>query len=220
MRFHFKLLFSPLKWLGCFLFVCTIPITMYVPTYYDFVNVSTIYLPFIGIVLFSDIPILDKGSGAEEISYLSNRKPVRIFLQKFLIALGTLLVYIIVANVIFRVLQYFQGDMMIEPISFLEYIIIAACGSIFIGALSMTISAVLGNVYIGYGFSTIYWVYWNVNCDTEAVINPFPFIANPTFYEWPLVLIYSFSIILILLTCFLTTKSPFYLSDKVRKLLL
>ena len=217
MKLQAKLLFSPVKWLVCLAFVCIIPIAMYVPTYYDFVNVSTIYLPFVGIVLFSDIAILDKGSSTEEIAYLSSRKPIRVLLQRYLISLVLLLVYILLANGVFRIMQQFRGETMIEPISLFAYILNAGGGSLIIGAMAMTISALINNVYVGYGFSIVYWLYWNINCQTEAFVNPFPFIANPTFYEVPLAIIYGLTLIVITLACFLSTKSPFYLNDKIHK---
>lgn len=214
------LLFSPVKWLVCLAFVCIIPIAMYLPTYFDFVNVSTIYLPFIGIVLFSDIAILDKGSRTEEIAYLSSRKPIRVFLQRYLISLMLLLVYILLANGVFRIVQQIKGEMMIEPISLFTYVLNAGGGSLLIGAIAMTISALLNNVYVGYGFSIVYWLYWNINCQTEAFLNPFPFIANPTFYEIPLAIIYGLALVVIALSCSHSRKSPFYLTDKISKLVL
>lgn len=217
MKLQAKLLLSPVKWLICLAFVCIIPVAMYVPTYFDFVNVSTIYLPFIGIVLFSDIAILDKENSTEEIAYLSSRKPVWIFLQRYLISLMLLLLYILLANSVFHIMQQFRGETMIEPISLVTYTLNAGGGTLFIGAMAMTISELINNVYVGYGFSIVYWLYWNINCQTEAFINPFPFIANPTFYEVPLAIIYGLTAILIAFTCFLSTKSPFYLNDKMRK---
>lgn len=214
MKLQAKLLFSPVKWLVCLAFVCIIPIAMYVPTYFDFVNVSTIYLPFIGIVLFSDIAILDKGSNMEEITYLSSRKPIRVFLNRYLLSLVLLLLYLLLANGVFRIMQPFRGEIMIEPISLIAYILNAGGGSLFVGAMAMAISALIHNVYVGYGFSIVYWLYWNINCQTEVFMNPFPFIANPTFYEVPLAIVYGLTALLITFTCFLSTKSPFYLNDK------
>ena len=149
MRLQVKLLFSLIKCVGCFLFVCLIPIAMYAPTYFDFVNVSVIYLPFVGIVLFADIAILDKGSGTEEIAYLANKSPTKIFLQRYFLTLTGLLAYIILANLVFRVMQHFAARAMMEPISSFDYIAIAGGGCLLIGTLAMTTSAILKNVYIG-----------------------------------------------------------------------
>lgn len=219
MRLQIKLSFSPVKWLVCFVFICIIPIAMYVPTYFDFINVSTMYLPFVGIVLFSDIAILDKGSRSEEIVFLSNKYPVKIFLERYLISLLLFLAYILLANGVFNFFHQFSSDKMIETISLFTYVANAAGGSLFIGAITMTISALLNSVYVGYGFSIIYWLYWNINCQVEALFNPFPFIANPTYYEVPLIMVYVLSFGLIISTCFIYRKSPFYFSDKIRKLI-
>lgn len=216
MKYHLKLLFSPIKWVGCLIFIIFILIAMYIPTYFDFVNISSLYFPFIGIVLFSDTNLLDKESGVEEIAFLSNKKPVKTFIQRYLIEVVLLIFYIVFANIIFRILQQFQGEVLVEPISFFEYILITMGSCLFIGAISMTISTIMNNVYIGYSFSIIFWLYWNIHCLTEMMINPFPFIANPNFYEKPLVIIYSMVLILVLINCFFSRKSPFYLADKIR----
>jgi len=217
MKLQLKMLFSPVKWLMCLIFVCMLPILLYVPTYFDFVNTSTMFLPFIGIVLFSDVAILDQGNGTEEIAYLSSRKPIRVLLQRYLITLALLLLYILLANMVFRSMQQIKGEWMIEPISLFEYVANASGGSLLIGTMSMTISAMLGNVYIGYGCSTLYWLYWNVNWRKEIAINPFPFIVNPTSYEVPLIILFLLTLALITLVCFFSKKSPFYLTDQIRK---
>ena len=51
MKYEFKILYSPIKWISCLILVILIPLVMYVPTYFDFVNVSSIYMPFVGLSL-------------------------------------------------------------------------------------------------------------------------------------------------------------------------
>ena len=196
MKYEFKILYSPIKWISCLILVILIPLVMYVPTYFDFVNVSSIYMPFVGIVLFSDINLLYKESHTEEIMYLTNKKPIKFFVERYLITVALLIIFVI---------------------SIINAIAIVIGGCLFVSAISMTISTIFSNVYIGYGFSGIFWLYWNINCQTESIINPFPFIANPTFYEKHLVLIYIITVGLILVNCFLCTRSPFYFGDKIRK---
>lgn len=217
MKYEFKILYSPIKWISCLILVILIPLVMYVPTYFDFVNVSSIYMPFVGIVLFSDINLLYKESHTEEIMYLTNKKPIKFFVERYLITVALLIIFVIVENIIFRIIQQFQGEVSAEPISIINAIAIVIGGCLFVSAISMTISTIFSNVYIGYGFSGIFWLYWNINCQTESIINPFPFIANPTFYEKHLVLIYIITVGLILVNCFLCTRSPFYFCDKIRK---
>ncbi|MBO6310466.1 MAG: hypothetical protein J6N70_16840 [Oribacterium sp.] len=217
MKYEFKILYSPIKWIGCLILVMLIPLAMYVPTYFDFVNVSSIYMPFVGIVLFSDINLLYKESHTEEIMYLINKKPIKFFLKRYLITVALLIIFIVVENIIFRIVQQFQGEVLDEPISMISAIAIVTGSCLFVSAISMTISTIFGSIYIGYGFSGIFWIYWNINCQKESIINPFPFIANPTFYEKHLVFIYIITIGLILINCFLCTRSPFYVGDKIRK---
>ncbi len=219
MKYSLKIVYSPLKWLICVIFVTILPFVMYVPTYYDFVNISTLYLPFVGIVLFADLAIIDKENHIEEITYLSDKKPVITYIQRYVLSLAIMLIYIIIANIVFYILHQLNNVEITEPISNFQYIIITSGGCLFFSAMSMTISTILNNVYIGYGFSLIYWLFWNINCQTEAFMNPFPFIANPALYEKPLVIIYAFTLVLIILNCFLVSRSPFYLSDKMKKLL-
>lgn len=218
MRFNIKLLFSPIKLLGCLIFIILIPIFMYVPTYFDFLNVSVIYMPFVGIVLFSEISILDRENHISEITFLSDKKPIRTFLQRYLISTFLLLCFIVIANTVFKVTQPYRDIKIVESISFFEYFIIVGCSCIFIGTISMTISLLLNNLYVGYGLTIVYWIFWNINCQNKTLMNPFPFIANPTFYEKPLILIYVYTVLLIILNVLIIKQSPFYTSDKIRKI--
>lgn len=206
MRLQLKLLYSPVKWIICLVFVCIIPIAMYVPTYFDFLNLSTLYLPFVSIVLFSDIAILDKGNHTEEIAYLSGRKKVHLFLQRYLLSLCFLIIYLLLSNGTFHLLQQFRGNVIAEPITLPLYLASASGGSLLIGTISMAISTLLNNVYIGYAFSSVYWLYWNVNCTSETLLNPFPFLANPTSYEMPLIFTSLMAVVLTLFTCLLIKK--------------
>ncbi|MFA9466647.1 MAG: hypothetical protein ACERKN_20480 [Velocimicrobium sp.] len=217
MRYNLKLLFSPSKWLCCLLFVAMIPVFMYAPTYYDFTNISTIYIPFVGVVLFTDIVMMDKSNNFAEIAYLSNRKPIKTFLQRYCIMAVLLLVLVLLANGIFRISQLINNNFASEPISLLEYVLLACGSSLMLGTLSMSIANVLNNPYVGYGATLFYWLYWNINYKKQSLLNLFPFIANPTFYEKILVAEYLSIAVLVILNCLLTKKSPFFLADQMKK---
>ena len=217
MRYQLKLLYAPIKWLSCLMFIMILPIAIYAPTYYDFVNVATLYLPFIGIVLFGDISLLARGSHMEEIVFLANRKPVKTFIQRYILTVIFSVIYIVLAHVIFRIYQFINQSYLVEPISFLQYVLITAGSIFFMGTLTMTVSTLFNNVYISYGLSVIYWMYWNINCQKESLFNPFPFIANPTFFEIPVSQMYLKTLILLAINCFIVRKSPFYLSEKISK---
>mgnify|MGYP000080500701 CR=1 FL=1 len=106
-------------------------------------------MPFVGIVLFSDINLLYKESHTEEIMYLTNKKPIKFFVERYLITVALLIIFVIVENIIFRIIQQFQGEVSAEPISIINAIAIVIGGCLFVSAISMTISTIFSNVYIG-----------------------------------------------------------------------
>ena len=214
MKYDLKLLISPAKFMLGLIIVILMPVVMYVPTYFDFINVSSMYLPFVGMVLFADISLLDKGSGADEIVYMVNRKPVKTFLARYFFSVIFLLFYAVFMNVVFAILQQFQEQTMVESLSLIDFLVIVMGSSLFVSTIAMTISAFFGNVYVGYSCAGIFWIYWNVNCEKEMILNPFSFIANPIMYGKALAIIYVFTGALLLIDCLLCGKSPFYFFDK------
>lgn len=218
MRYNLKLLYSPVKWLGCLLFVVMLPVFMYAPTYFDFTNISTLYMPFAGVVLFTDIAVMDKSNSFAEIAYLSDRKPVRTFLQRYCIMAALLLVFALLASGMFRLSQHLHNDFAPEPISLLEYVLFVCGSSLMLGTLSMSIANVLGNPFVGYGAALLYWLYWNINFERQSLLNLFPFIANPASYEKILAAEYLCIIILLILNGLLARKSPFFLAGRLTRL--
>lgn len=174
MIYNMKLLYSPVKWMCALIFSILIPIIVYAPTYYDFTNVCNLYMPFVAVLLFSEISLVDKDNNFLEIRYIIDRKPIKTFIQ-------------------------FANDLYYEEAIFLyDHIFIVSGASIFLGSLSMVLSNFFGNIYVGYGSSFIYWIYWNVNNESISKLNLFPFLATPTNYEntlclqWILILVIMF----------------------------
>ncbi|WGV60442.1 ABC transporter permease [Brevibacillus brevis] len=217
MGYNVKLLFSPFKWLCCLMFVIMIPVFLYAPTYYDFTNISTMYIPFVGMVLFTDVVMIDKSNHFAEIAYLSDRKPMKTFLQRYFVMVKLLLVFTLIANGVFRISQLISGDFIPEPISLLEYILLTCGSSLMLGTLSMSIANVLNNLFVGYGAALLYWLYWNINYGKQSLLNLFPFIENPASYEKILTAEYLWIVILVILNLLLVGKSPFFLADHIRK---
>jgi hypothetical protein len=209
MRYNLKLLFSPVKWLCCLLFFAIIPVAMYAPTYFDFANICTIYMPFVGVALFTDLMTIDQSNGFEEIAYISNRKPIKTLAQRYFIMAVLLLAFVLLANCIFRLFQLINNDFWPEPLSLLEFVLFACGSSLMLGTLSMSIANIMNNPYVGYGAALLYWVYWNINSEKQSLLNLFPFIANPTFYEKFLAVEYLSVILLIILNCLLVRRSPY-----------
>jgi len=214
--YNLKILFSPLKWICCLIFIILISIFMYAPTYYDFTNICEIYMPFIGIILMSDIMLIDKNNNIAEISYISNSNLKKVFFMRYFIIGASITIFIFLANIIFFMQGYFGGQSYSnEPISSLEFLIISVASTLFLGTLSMTIGNILSNPYIAYGFSLIYWLYWDVNIKKQSIFNLFPFIAKPTEYISYILIEFGFVIFLLLLNAALAQKSPFFIEDKL-----
>ena len=114
MRYNLKLLFSPIKWLCCLLFVAIIPLVMYAPTYFDFTNICTIYMPFVGVALFTDIMTIDKSNSFEEIAYISNQKPIKTLVQRYFIMAVLLLAFVLLANCKFKQGERLQPEVIID----------------------------------------------------------------------------------------------------------
>lgn len=214
-RYNLKLLFSPLKWLCCFIFIILISIAMYAPTYYDFTNICEIYMPFMGIILITDIMLVDKHSNISEILYISNSNFKKVFLIRYSIIGALIIVFIFLANSIFLIQGYFEGQSYLnEPITSLEFLMISVASTLFLGTVSMTIGNLLSNPYIAYGFSLIYWLYWNINNTKQSIFNLFPFIAKPTDYVSYILIEFGFILFLLFINSALVQKSPFFITDR------
>ena len=218
MRISLKPLCSLFKWLCCALLAMVLPIAMYAPTYYDFTNILSLYMPFVGIVLLSDLALLEKASNTEEIAFISNRKSIRIFLFRLLFAVGLILVFTLLANGAYSIRLYFSESANIdEALTIIDVLIVSCASTIFIGGIAMTFSTILSNIYFGYGISLIYWLFWNVNATLTLPFNPFPLIANPASYKEHAFILYALSCLLIVANCYFVIQSPFFISDKARK---
>jgi hypothetical protein len=192
---------------------------MYAPTYYDFTNICEIYMPFIGVTLFTDIMLIDKNNNIREILYISNSKLKKVFLDRYLIIMILIIVLSFIANSVFFIQGHFNGQSYLnEPITILEFLIISLVSILFLGTLSMTIGNVLSNQYIAYVCSLIYWLYWNVNSTRQSIFNLFPFIAKPTEYVGFISIQLAMVFLLLLINLVLLQKSPFFINDKLSKL--
>ncbi|WP_017353106.1 ABC transporter permease [Clostridium sp. ZBS4] len=217
-QYNFKLLFSPLKWLCCLLFIILMSISMYAPTYYDFTNICEIYIPLIGIILITDIVLIDKQNDMTEVLYVSNSNLKKNFWFRYFIVGILLTIFILLANGIFYIKMYFNGEPSLnEPITHLQFLIISLFSTLLLGILSMTIANIFSNSYIGYGFSLVYWLYWIVNIKKQSIFNLFPFVATPNEYIYYIVIESGFIIFLLLLNFILVQKSPFFITDKFLK---
>lgn len=207
MIYNIKLLYSPVKWMCALIFAILIPLTVYAPTYYDFTNICSLYMPFIAILLFSEISLIDKANNFSEIIYMVDIKPIKTFIQRYIITVGVFFILLIISNAIFRTMQFMNDLYFEEPILLTNHIVIVTGTSVFLGSLSMSLSRIFENVYVGYGSSLIYWIYWNINNESLSKFNLFPFLATPINYEKTLIFQWGLILIIITLECILKNKS-------------
>ncbi len=207
MIYNIKLLYSPIKWMCALIFAILIPLTVYAPTYYDFTNICSLYMPFISILLFSEISLTDKANNFSEIIYIIDRKPIKTFIQRYLITVGVFFILLIISNTIFRTIQFMNDLYFEEPILLSNHIVIVTGASLFLGSLSMSLSSLFENIYVGYGSSLIYWIYWNINNESLSKFNLFPFLATPINYEEALNFQWMLILGIIILECILKNKN-------------
>ncbi|OSA99386.1 UNVERIFIED_ORG: hypothetical protein B2H98_01395 [Clostridium botulinum] len=216
--YNLKLLFSPLKWLCCILFILLMSISMYAPTYYDFTNICEIYIPLIGIILITDIVLIDTQNDMAEVLYVSNSNLKKTFWFRYFIIGILLAIFILLANGVFNIKMYFNGDSFLnESITQLQFLIISLFSTLFLGTLSMTIANIFYTSYISYGCSLVYWLYWIVNIKKQSIFNLFPFVAKPTEYIYYILIQLGCIILLLLINSTLFYKSPFFITDKLSK---
>ncbi|NFL34046.1 hypothetical protein FDB64_02940 [Clostridium botulinum] len=216
--YNLKLLFSPLKWLCCILFILLMSISIYAPTYYDFTNICEIYIPLIGIILITDIVLIDTQNDMAEVLYVSNSNLKKTFWFRYFIIGILLAIFILLANGVFNIKMYFNGDSFLnEYITQLQFLIISLFSTLFLETLSMTIANIFYKSYISYGCSLVYWLYWIVNIKKQSIFNLFPFVAKPTEYIYYILIQLGCIILLLLINSTLFYKSPFFITDKLSK---
>ncbi len=68
--------------------------------------------------------------------YLTNKKPIKFFVERYLITVALLIIFVIVENIIFRIIQQF-GEVSAEPISIINAIAIVIGGCLFAVPISL-----------------------------------------------------------------------------------
>ncbi len=208
LKYNIKILFSPIKWLLCALFMTIIPIAFYCPTLLDFMNLSEIYMPFVGIVMISDIMLVDKYNYTSEILFLTRENKAKIFLIRFLFVSFLIILFMLIPFL----LVYFgftpNGNIYEGYLfSYWEYLWIGFTGTVFLGVLSMTVINLFSAIQVGYIVSLMYWVYWNINMGKSSVFNIFSF-SNYHDYNKSKIFLLGVTIILIVFNGWLVNRSP------------
>ncbi|MBU5438463.1 hypothetical protein KQI42_10610 [Tissierella sp. MSJ-40] len=208
LKYNTKILFSPIKWLLCALFMAIIPIAFYCPTLLDFMNLSEIYMPFVGIVMVSDIMLVDKYSYTSEILFLTRENKTKILLVRFLFV-GFLLMLFMIIPFLLVYLGFTPYGNIYEGylFSYWEFLWIGFTGTIFLGVFSMTVANLFSIVQAGYIVSLMYWVYWNINMRRSSIFNIFSF-SNRHDYDRSKIFLLGFMIVLMVLNGWIVNRSP------------
>ncbi|MGB3368535.1 MAG: hypothetical protein WBA54_13655 [Acidaminobacteraceae bacterium] len=157
--FSLKLVFSPLKILLCVAITFLIPLVVKSMSIYDFYRIFAMYISFIGIIVFTEIPLIDIKSGMDEIIYLTQEMTwkkyfFRILSGALVISLLVLLsAYIFVLRISYKdILIVYDLNTQIQLlISVMPYILL-------LGIIAMTISNIFRSAMFGYVVASVYWL--------------------------------------------------------------
>ncbi|WP_068616050.1 hypothetical protein [Paenibacillus tuaregi] len=208
--YEFKIIYAPIKWFICAFFVILIPFVFYTPTRIDVINLSEIYVPLIGIVLFSDIMLFEQMYHADEVVYLGRRKRasslfIRFFIMMLILA-ASLWISVLLTNAGLT-LMLEEGDS--NRIHYLDMLCIVVPGSLFVGSLGMTFANLLSSTSIGYLIALVYWAYWMISTSMDQInlLNLFSF-ANGYSYSTSKMLLVSCVLGLLILNMVVLEWSP------------
>jgi len=207
-RYELKIIYAPVKWFICVFFVILIPFVFYAPTRMDVINLSEIYVPLIGIVLFSDIMLIEQTYHAAEIVYLAKRKRAISLIIRFLIMILILAVSLgssVLLTNAGLISRLDEGD----RIHYLNMLGIVVPGSLFVGSIGMTFANLLSSTSIGYLIGIVYWAYWMISTSMEQMnlLNLFSF-ANGYSYTTSKMILLSCVLGLLFLNMIVLEWSP------------
>lgn len=157
--YSLKLIFTPLKILICILLTSLMPLLINATSMFDFNKNFATYISIIGIVVFAEIPLIDKKYGMDEIVYLAKKRVWKTYFVRMLSGVIAISLLVLLSGYIF-VLKISYKDILIAYdintqiallSSVLPYILL-------IGVISMTISNIFRSVKFGYILTTMYWL--------------------------------------------------------------
>ena len=200
-----------------FVFTIVLLFGFYMNTILDFTNNMVMYFPLYVLISIPEVIMHGEEEGMKEIKFIQLRNKFK----EFFIWIGTKLVAFAMLVSCIAFLFFLLTDLSFrQGVDYKIYLITVLSSSMTIGAIGL-LSAVIfrnrGAVYVA-GF--FYWIYWNIHNDNLSPLNPFLFIADPIDcvnyipFQWVIIAL------LLLLTCWLNTKTPYYFADLSNKALL
>lgn len=183
----------------------------------DFTNNMVMYFPLYVLISIPEIIIHGEEEGMKEIKFIQLRNKVK----EFFVWLGTkLVVFAILISCIAFVFFLLKDATFKQGIDYKMYLINVLSSSMLVGAIGLLAAVIFRNRGAVYVAGFFCWIYWNINYDHPSPLNPFLFVADPIDcmkyipFQWIIIAL------LLLLTCWLNTKTPYFFKELSYKVLL
>ena len=183
----------------------------------DFTNNMVMYFPLYVLISIPEIIIHGEEEGMKEIKFTQLRNKVK----EFFVWLGTkLVVFAILISCIALLFLLIKDANFKQGIDYKMYLINVLSAAMLVGAIGLLTAVIFRNRGAVYVVGFLFWIYWNINYDRLSPLNPFLFIADPIECMKYIPLQWVYIVLLLLLTCWFNTKTPYFFKElSVRGLL-
>jgi len=183
----------------------------------DFTNNMVMYFPLYVLISIPEIIMHGEEEGMKEIKFIQQRSKVKEFfawLGMKLVLFAILISCIAFIFFLLRDVSFRQG------IDYKMYLISVLSASMLVGAIGLLTAVILRNRGAVYVVGFLCWIYWNINYDRLSPLNPFLFIADPIDCMKYIPLQWVIIALLLLLTCWFNTKTPYLFKEFSDRVLL
>ncbi|CAI6081483.1 hypothetical protein PAECIP112173_03222 [Paenibacillus sp. JJ-100] len=158
--YQWKLIYSPVRWIVCLLFIVMVPFIFYAPTARDVLNISEIYMPLAGMIMMTDLMLIEVTCQASETVYMSKQHRGVPLAYRFIMITILLSCCLLISYVI---IQGKSMDTSSFTFDFLKMYMIVMPGILLMGMLGMTFANLTSFTAAGYLPALLYWGYWMTN---------------------------------------------------------
>lgn len=149
--YNLKLIYSPVKVMLCIMISAITPFIVKSTSMYDFYNSILIFIPIIGVIIFSEIPLIDNRNGMDEIMYLAQRKVWSVFFYRIISAVVGVSLLVLFSGYLFVLKISYQNILIAYDLQTQIQLLLNVIPYILIvGVSSMTISNVFRSVKFAY----------------------------------------------------------------------
>lgn len=176
----------------------------------DFVNVSIMYLPLYFIITVSNYNTKINDIGMIEIEYMQNRNKFLNYFKNVILDFFSIALIIFVHLGLYTV--FYGGDFNLG-VSIFDYILNAYASILLFVGLTYFVSTLTFSKSITIFICSIFWIYFMINIDSTSILNPFFYVGDPNSSSIYLYTQNIISIVLLCLTGYLKSKSPYFLES-------